>query len=130
MSDNNKGAEMADTQLGQELEGVLDLQDGETINDAIMRRAAEIDAAKAEEKPTKPKKEKKVTVSDPSSGSPRDPNVWQAIHIYQREGEPEGVVRSNATRERKMHGPSILIFAHIHSFGDDCVPACRERVAE
>lgn len=112
----------------------IELQPGETVDEAVLRMAAEIDARKdtsdLEETP-KPKKEKKVTVSDPArdSQSPVERNVWQAIHIYQRDGEPEGVVRANGTRERKMHGPSILIFVHMHSFNDNCTPACRERVS-
>jgi hypothetical protein len=78
----------------------------------------------------KAKKESKVTVTDPGAGVEPEADVHSAIHIYTRVGEEYSQVRSYATRERAMHGPNTLVFAHDHHFGDSCTPTCRERVAK
>lgn len=102
----------------------IELQDGETIEQALLRLANGV------EKPAKKKPEPKITVSDPSAGEDIDVDVYAAVHVYQRLNEPEAVVRSNGTRERKMHGPGTLVFVHMHSFGAACSPACKERVTK
>lgn len=56
--------------------------------------------------------------------------ITSAIHVYQRPGETDGFVRSLAVRERKMHGPGVLVFQHHHIFGEKCSDACRAKVDE
>jgi len=112
----------------------LEMKPGESLDDAIARIAAALPQTMIEQEPAKEKKPAKITVSDPNVGQPVDGNVFEAVHIYQRsnpetgERESEGTVRSNATRERKMFGPNVLVFQHLHSFGEACNPACREKV--
>jgi hypothetical protein len=103
----------------------IEILEGETLMDAIKRVS---EATAPEKKAPKKKAEPKVTVTDPSAGETVQPDVYAAIHVYQREGELESVTRSNGTRERQMHGPGTLVFVHMHSFGAPCSPACRERV--
>jgi len=112
----------------------IQLQEGESLADAVKRLAKE-QAANGEscsQSPTsaKPAKSKKVTVTDPSAGQaqPGEESVYAALHIYQRPDEPEGAVRVNGSRERRMHGPNTLVFVHMHQFGAECTSACKERV--
>ena len=133
MSDNNKDID-------------LTIHEGETLLEAVRRKAAEMGVTmpKPEPEPERiqpgslgvAKKSRKSSkgsrspqkISSPDTGQPVDNMVYATMHVYRREDESDGVVRSNATFERKMHGPNILVFQHLHPFGEECTPACREKV--
>lgn len=108
-------------------EGIsIELLPGESPLDAIHRLAAE----QAAEKPKKAPKPKKVTVSDPTTGSPVEPETSGAFHVYRQGEMPDGVVRSVGTRYRGEFGPSVHVYVHLHHFGEECTPACKERVLD
>lgn len=88
---------------------------------------------KKEKKGRTPKKQKlgvaaSVMGGDPSDGQPVNPDIYSAIHVYQRAGETTGKARWNASHEREMHGPNTLVFAHDHQFGQPCSSSCKVKV--
>lgn len=107
----------------------VELQPGESLQDALVRMAKGM--PKSVSKP-KPKKEKPVTVQDPLAGAsiPDSELIAAALHIYQRPGESDAMTRLNGTRYRGDFGPSVLVFVHLHPVGVECTPTCKERVAE
>jgi hypothetical protein len=133
----------------------IELQDGETMADAVQRVAKEqgkdrnaslrekMDGSstglKPIEKTAKPSKSlaKKVSESnvalmaagaevDEKKDEPRD--IYSTVHVYRREGDTDAKVRWNARHEREMHGPNVLVYSHLHKFGGDCDSSCRVKV--
>lgn len=125
----------------------IEVKEGETLVEALTRRAKE-EAKNAPEtsQVTEPltiagakKKAKKSNRpsgainakdvgGDPNDGAGEEVEIFSAVHIYQRAGEQEARVRSNARHEREMHGPNTLIFCHLHVFGAKCNSSCTARV--
>lgn len=108
----------------------VELQPGESLQDALVRMAKGM--PQSVPKPPKPKKEKPVTVSDPLSGASMEDAeiIAAALHVYQRPGESDALVRLNGTRYREDFGPSVLVFVHLHPVGLECTATCKERIAE
>lgn len=65
---------------------------------------------------------------DPNSGVEIQPQVFSAIHFYQRPGTSEQKVKYEARMERDMHGPNTFVFAHCHEFGGECSRDCKAQV--
>jgi hypothetical protein len=103
--------------------GMATLDGGATVQDCLCQCHSQSPQSKSK----KPRKQQ-VLVKDPSAGEPLDSAVYSALHIYQREGEPDGSVRSNGTRERAAHGPNTRVYVHLHPFGGACSASCRERL--
>lgn len=135
----------------------IELGEGETIVDAISRIAKANAAAQGRvatepveaigRKAKGPKKRATKTVKDPglksnpnkpaasqggdpSAGQELDGNVYMACHLYKRGEESDGKVHASARMEREMRGPNVLVFAHMHKFGDECGRNCKVRVTE
>ena len=54
-------------------------------------------------------------------------NYFSAVHMYRPEGMTDGQVRTNATRERKMHGPATLVVQHMHDMSQPCNEKCKAK---
>lgn len=50
-----------------------------------------------------------------------------ALHVYKVEGMSDAQVRTNAVRERKMHGPATLVVQHLHDMSQPCNEKCKAK---
>lgn len=101
--------------------------------DEVLRLIEEHAKKPAKKKRSQSPKAPKHDVVDPVSGAYNvtpDPSVWQAVHCYMRQGEEPHHVDRACSFERKERGPSVLIFAHYHQFGELCVEKCKEKVTK
>lgn len=113
----------------------IEVLEGETLDQAIQRTAKALAKAEPEAKPreaarsrgsSRSRGKSRVVSEDPTPET--ESEVYAALHVYQRAGEPNGVVESNARRERNLHGPNTLVFKHMHRPGEGCNIECREKV--
>lgn len=63
-----------------------------------------------------------------STGKPEAPIAacFMDIHFWLRDGDLFGTLLNDARDERKYRGPGVVVFAHNHLRGEDCVSECRE----
>lgn len=111
-------------------EGIgIELLEGETLEDAVKRMAAEI-----QPKPKKKSAPKKGSKFKPARHDPSppvgegEPEVYACFHMYLLTGRSIQKLRSDAARERSMYGPGVQVFLHAHQPGETCGKDCAERV--
>ena len=80
-------------------------------------------------------KEKKKASSRSQSKPPvpkveADPNIWLVQHVYLREGEPEGLIHTNARRLAMQGGPGTAVYKHMHAAHAPCSESCSYKVVE
>src|SRR5688572_28123060 len=98
----------------------IELQEGETLEDAVKRIAK---GMAPEEKPKKAPAKKKSAKSKPHQGDPTPPvevPIYAAFHMYLLPDQTPEKQMYNARQERKMYGPGVLVFVHNHQPGTPC----------
>lgn len=84
--------------------------------------------------PSKPKakgrSQSRVPVPEVEKDVAEDPTIWLVQHVYQREGEPEGLIHTNARRLAMQGGPGTAVYKHMHAAHAPCSESCRYKVVE